>query len=122
MYAEDDQVKLNWGLNKLPLKWHPIDNCVPNTWNCTIQGKVPGPDGLEVTFISQELACRDCRELLKDLDHTYFWHQKVNTKDGKDKERIAREANMWFLRDDWEEVSAKSALTGEEWMKLITID
>ena len=122
MYAEDDQVKLNSGLDKLPLQWRPVDNCTPTAWNCTVQGKVPGPDGLEVTLISQELACRFCSELLENLDHTYFWHQQVKTKDGKDKERTAWEAHMWFLRDDWEDIGAESKLTGEEWMELITID
>lgn len=54
-------------------------------------------------------------------DEYYIWHKGSCDKTADAKKESAQFGGLWWLRDDWRDVSAKnSGEKGLEWLQLIT--
>lgn len=109
----DDQVRLNYALNALKVRWFADQHCT-SLANCDIVGVTLA--GLNVSLVSQNAVCRQsCSMLLRD--RYTVWHQHV-TRDSTTKEEMARKNRVWFLRYDWKTFSdANTKLRGQHWLK-----
>ena len=114
----DDQIKLNYGLDNLHVRWitRNVNQTDPQgdlskLW----EGEADG--GLRVTLLPQRMACRSigCRQ---DSKHgCYIWHHTWSRHISKIMIGNAKNDSVWFLKKDWH--SVPSHYTGWEWLRAI---
>ncbi|XP_064402116.1 uncharacterized protein LOC135347920 [Halichondria panicea] len=95
----DDQMKLNYGLDNMNIKWK-TKNLNPDDLKdrLSIQWEGKTTSGLKITLLPQRLACREmgCRPDVKDS--CYIWHRgKIRTHDPKKVVQASAKDNVWFV-------------------------
>ena len=93
----DDQIKLNYGLNKMNVKWN-TKNLNPDDSKDTlsIQWEGKTTSGLKITLLPQRLACRGvgCRPDVRDS--CYIWHHGKIAHNPKKMMHASAKDNVWF--------------------------
>ncbi|XP_064402117.1 uncharacterized protein LOC135347921 [Halichondria panicea] len=96
----DDQMKLNYGLDKMNVKWK-TKNLNPDDSNDTqsIQWEGKTTSGLTITLLPQRLACRGvgCRPNVRDS--CYIWHHGKIAHDPKRMMQASAKDNVWFYKN-----------------------
>ena len=121
--SKDDQVLLNQALQHCSIKWQSYRTSIKSN---SISGECQDT-GLKVTVLSLDKVCRHhCTGL-----HPHVLHpNSKKTHDGKKK--TARKFQVWYLRDNWRELSGenvtnfkgfstKSFLRNTSWLASISI-
>ena len=111
----DDQVRLDSALDNMQPIWEGNRrsmNISLDEWTATTQ------EGFKVTILPETLVCRK-RCTQKSITQSYVWHKFIGGDHKLDMGK--NDLGPWFLREDWEEVSAASNAVGEQWLKEITI-
>lgn len=96
----NDQVLLNTALNNCHIYWQTENKSIELD---PISGKCF--NGLTVTILSHNSVCRRCTELEEDPDQVYMWHQHLKSHNGSTKSALAKKQLMWFLKDNWTNIS-----------------
>ena len=109
----NDQIRLNWGLEGLGVKWegNTYDEDSAAFGTCR-------QNGLNVTVLPYSVVCRyGC--LPQRRNQYYIWH-KGGDRDKESKMSGALKGHTWFLRSDWKSTSYRSALSGRELLRSIS--
>ena len=108
----DDQVRLDSALDLMHPVWEGNRNISLYEWTATTR------EGFKVTILPEKDVCRKyCTT--KSIKQCYVWH-KFKYQDNK-LDNGKNNLGPWYLRDDWEEISARSNAISEEWLREITI-
>ena len=130
--STDDQVRLNYALNKCSIQW--IDSAT-SIRTKAVEGVCAADKlgGLKVTILPHSVVCRQCVR-----GHRYFiWHSNAKKTIGS-KVKLAKLQSLWFLRNDWKEIgntkgqiinsshgvrgaNSSIPLTGISWLKAISV-
>lgn len=109
----NDQARLNNALLKLGVKWGKSykQDFITTDWNGTTDIE------FNVTILS---GLKMCRHLCSKthINKYYVWHKGGSGTDGKRK--YASQGGLWYLKNDWEELTKSSDLKGIHWLRLIT--
>ncbi len=96
----DDQIKLNYGLDKMNVKWK-TKNLNHNDSNDTlsIQWEGKTTSGLKITLLPQRLACRQmgCRPDVRDS--CYIWHHGKIVHNPKTVMKASVKDGVWFYKN-----------------------
>ena len=76
-------------------------------------------DNVKITVLPYRQVCRSSRCHVQWQDQVYVWHQGSQEKTKEAKREKARQSNVWLLRDDWQEITDHSKLTGKKWLNAI---
>ena len=107
----DDQAKLNYAFRTMDPVWKKegsgdLQLSVATTAN-----------GFKVTLVPERNVCRlHCK--IDVQSQYYVWHH--SSKKTKNSKTVhSKNADLWFLRDDWKKQTSNS--TGEKWLKEISV-
>lgn len=114
-YSQDDQIRLNFALKAMAVKWSRTSNVssIPPTGT--------GQGGIKITALPTRQVCRrdlTCKE--EERSMYYVWHGKGG-KSGKSKTQSATRSGLWFLRSDWRASSWGNSAKGVEWLQQIAL-
>ena len=112
----DDQLRVNTALDSMQPVWEGnrtlMNVSLDDEWTSTTR------EGFKVTILAERDVCRkNCTS--KSLKQCYVWHRVI--PGDKKLENGDIYLGPWFLRKDWEEISARSNAIREEWLNEITI-
>ena len=111
----NDQVKLYGVLDHgMNTTWSSDKDCnPPSTYNyhCNMTGITN--TGLKIVILSHDLICRRCDPIKHD--QYYVWHN-FGRKSHNMKKQAAEKGSVWFLREDWKEVTVNSPNKGRNWI------
>ena len=109
---QDDQVKVNYVLQHLRVKWFASDQS-KDIKNSTALGITKNK--LKVTVVSHDLICRACDK--DHIDKYYIWH--IHSRKSERKED-AKKFFVWYLKDDWKDIWETSPVVGSKLIDLLT--
>ena len=108
----DDQFRLDSALDLMNPVWEGNRNISLYEWTATTR------EGFKVTILPEKDVCRKyCTT--KSIKQCYVWHNYISQDNKLDNGK--NNLGPWYLRDDWEEISARSNAISEEWLREITI-
>ena len=58
-------------------------------------------NNLNVALLSHDIICRSCNH--HRIDQYYIWHQQIS-RNATTKRYKAKESNVWYLKDNWNDV------------------
>ena len=102
----DDQFLFNTALNKIGIKWRKasVSSTDPKYYT-SWEGHALR--SLKISLLPLGKACRTANSCVKERQEgMYIWHSgKVFQHKSKDAISIAKEDGVWFLRNDWQNVT-----------------
>jgi hypothetical protein len=111
--SQDDQEKLNCGLDVLNMTW---DNARANQNITTVHGQCG--NGLKVTVLPFSHICRLATCDPSQRDSYAIWH-KGGSRSRREKLKGSRDGRTWFLRYKWNSIETASNLQGTKWLESI---
>ena len=136
-----DQCKFNYAFHRMKLNWTSTAESV-TSFNADSVWRAHGD--VDVMILPLRTICRqrfciekDMGEILSTHTHThthttymqthshiptdkfYIWHKGSRAKTAEAKRESVVFGNLWWLRDDWRQISESSRLQGKDWIKLI---
>ncbi len=105
--STDDQARLNYALKAMQVTWK-------GTFSINLIERLGlGVNGFSAVVLPTRIFCRTKSCLRKNLQEYYVWHQGG---DGRDKRTSALHNSVWYLKNDWEEVSNGTVAAGRDWL------
>ncbi len=121
MLKVDDQILFNTALKSTKIIWKQFD--VPSSPIASDKSwEGSNADGLKVTLLAQEIACRHdgCRKEIRKS--VYIWHHGKNRHKFETMNAKAMEDGVWFLREDWSVPPSNNQRlpVGEAWLSSVS--
>ena len=111
----NDQIRLNYGLDILNISWSG-NEIIRDENGTEAVGRCY--NGLNITVLPYSVICRyNCSP--QHRDGYYIWH-KGGDRDTQSKMAEAAKGHMWFLKENWKNISEDSSSQGTEWLRLIS--
>lgn len=113
LYKSDDQMKMNYALDRCNITWRQEEGGVATHGVCS--------NGLKVTILSNRVICRHCSS--NKATNYYVWHRLASKGQMDRKTAVAKLGKAWFLRDGWNATNHMTIgrkLTGINWLRSIT--
>ena len=118
----DDQFLFNTALNEIGIEWRKrLVSLADPKYHTSWEGHVLGK--LKVSLLPLGKACRTVNSCVKERQEgMYIWHSgKVFHHRSKDAISKAKEDGVWFLRNDWQNVTDEGDInTRVDWLTKIS--